>query len=88
MAALIRESGAATVIMHGRIVAWRLPNGQVVCKKRRYRLEADAMMALADIRDHPMTQRIPWRHYLCLHCNGWHLSSHEQKTSINLAGAH
>ncbi|QMP19207.1 hypothetical protein [Pseudomonas phage Persinger] len=75
MAALVRDAGAAIIIVHGKAVAWRLPNGQIVCRKRRYRTELDAMIALGHIRHDPKTPKIPTRFYLCPHCNGWHLSS-------------
>lgn len=75
MAALVRESGATLVIVRGKPVAWRLPNGQMVCRKRRYNNEQHAVAALHNIRLEPRTARIPWRQYQCQHCHGWHLTS-------------
>lgn len=80
LAALVREAGAAIIIMRGKAVGWRLPNGQTVCRKRRYRTEPDAQLALVHIRDDPKTPKVPWRCYLCPHCKGWHLSSQNPET--------
>lgn len=73
--ALIREAGAAIIIRNGKVVGWRMPNGQEVCKKRRYRTEPEAMLELANVRRDPKTPHIPCRVYLCPHCSGWHLTS-------------
>lgn len=75
MDALVREAGAIIIIVRNRIVGWRMPSGQVVCRKRRYRSEPDAMVELTNVRRDPRTPRIPGRFYLCPHCNGWHLTS-------------
>lgn len=81
MAALVRQAGATQVIIRGRHVAWRLPNGQTVCRKRRFTTERDAADALRYIQMDPKTPRIPTRHYLCPHCSGWHHSSHPVQPS-------
>lgn len=73
--ALVREAGAAIIIVRGKAVAWRMRNGQVVCRKRRYRTEQDAMLVLSAVHEDPRTRRVPGRCYLCPHCNGWHLTS-------------
>lgn len=73
--ALVREARAIVIIVRGRIAGWRMPSGQVVCRKRRYRTEPEAILELANVRRDPRTPRIPGRCYLCPHCNGWHLTS-------------
>lgn len=78
MASLLRESRALPVNNNGKQVGWKLPNGQVVCRKRRFGTEADAMLALATAELCHRTQKIPTRHYLCPHCDGWHLTSQQQ----------
>lgn len=75
--ALVREAGAIIIIMHNKVVGWRMPSGQVVCMKRRYRTEPQAMLELESVRRDPLTPKIPGRFYLCPHCHGWHLTSQE-----------
>lgn len=75
MAALIREARATLVMVEGRLVAWKLPNGQTVCKKRRYRTEPEAMLVLEGVIQCPRTAKVPARFYLCPWCEGWHLTS-------------
>ena len=67
---LMREAKAVLIIIHGKAVGWRLPNGQIVCKKRRYRTELDAKQSLMDIQAHPMTRKVPQRVYSCHLCHG------------------
>lgn len=81
MAALEREAKAVRVYSRGKLVAWYLPNGQTVCRKRRYRKEFDAMMALAAVHADPKTPKIPVRWYRCGFCHGYHLTS--QPIAIN-----
>lgn len=73
--ALIREAGAAIIIRRGKVVGWRMPNGQEVCKKRRYHDEGKAALELMNVQRDPKTPHIPCRFYLCPHCNGYHLTS-------------
>lgn len=75
MDALVREAGAIIIIARNRIVGWRMPGGQVVCRKRRYRTEPEAMLELENVRHSPYAKRLPARFYLCPHCNGYHLTS-------------
>lgn len=75
MDALVREAGAAYIIVHGKVVAWRMPNGQVVCKKRRYDSEELANAILEGVMQCPRTRKWPNRVYHCPYCNGWHLTS-------------
>lgn len=75
MAALEREARAVRVYARGKLVAWYLPNGQTVCKKRRYTQDIDAMLALTDLMHHSQCAKVPCRIYRCPHCLGWHLTS-------------
>lgn len=75
MASLLRESQAKAVIVEGKVVAWKLPNGQTVCKKRRYPQEEDAKLALLAVQEDPRTMKVPRRYYHCQYCRGWHLTS-------------
>lgn len=47
------------------------------CKKRRYRDQVDAKIALANIqwRDNARRQKTETRLYRCPHCKGYHLTS-------------
>lgn len=75
MNALVREAKAVVVFSSGRLVAWRLPNGQVVCRKRRYSNQVDAEVALAILVRHSSAKKVPCLVYLCDYCRGWHLTS-------------
>lgn len=74
-AALEREARVVRVYSGRKLVAWRLPNGQTVCRKRRYRTEVDAMMALVAVHRDPKTPKVPVRWYSCGYCHGYHLTS-------------
>lgn len=73
--ALVREAGAVIIIRRGKVVGWRMKNGQEVCRKRRYHTEAVAMLELANVHSAPKARYVPIRCYLCDHCSGWHLTS-------------
>lgn len=73
---LVREAGAAVVIMGGKMTGWRLKDGTIVCVKRRHKDEAGAQEEMA--RAHSSNwngHRVPTRAYKCPHCHGWHLTS-------------
>jgi len=76
MRALVRESGARLVVAAGHVIAWRMPDGQAVCVKQRFRSEAAAVAMIpgfaATIMDGGKT---PQRAYECRLCGGWHLTS-------------
>lgn len=72
---LLREAGAAIIIIEGKVTGWRMQNGQVVCKKRRYHTEDEALALLASVHSNPLTRKVPTRCYECPHCHGWHLTS-------------
>lgn len=73
--ALIREAKAVAVFASGRLVAWRLPNGQIVCRKRRYAEQLGAELALSILVRHSSAKKVPCRVYMCDYCRGWHLTS-------------
>lgn len=72
---LVREAGAILMLSGGKLAGWRLPNGQVVCKKRRYRTQDEAALELLLVQANPLTSKVPQRCYPCPLCKGWHLTS-------------
>lgn len=76
LAHLVRDAGAALVVMNRKVVGYRLPNGEMVCVKERYRDQAEAAAAMARIQaDIEAGKRAPVRVYPCQHCHGWHTTS-------------
>jgi hypothetical protein len=76
MERLVRDADAALVVMNRKIIGYRLKTGEIVCVKERYRDEADARAALADIaRSNLEGARIPVRSYYCTRCKGFHVTS-------------
>lgn len=76
IAHLVRDARAALVVLGHKVVGYRLPSGEIVCIKDRYKNEVSALRALEHIKaanwsDH----RVPVRAYACEHCHGWHLKS-------------
>lgn len=75
---LVSEARAVEVIVQGKLVGYQLPDGFMVCVKRRYHSEVEAMMELSNVQ---LFQRInsnrhiPIRAYFCAYCRGWHLTS-------------
>lgn len=72
---LVRQAGAAYIITHGKITGYRLPDGSVVCRKKRYQ---SAQTAATDLQQIAFTTRhahIPVRAYPCDRCHGFHLTS-------------
>ncbi len=49
-----------------------------VCRKRRYRSELDAKIALARVQVDPSRDRVERRAYLCW-CRRWHLTSQPKR---------
>lgn len=72
---LVDRVGAAHIINQGRIAGWRLPNGQVVCRKRRYPSEDVANVELQLIVHRSRRHKVPVRAYSCPTCLGFHLTS-------------
>lgn len=76
LAHLIRDARAALVVMERKVVGYRLPNGEMVCIKHRYRDEAEAAADVARIQAaNVMGERAPQRVYWCMHCRGFHTTS-------------
>jgi hypothetical protein len=72
---LVREAGAEVVSSGRRITSYRLPNGQSVCHKRRFRCEGDALDTLRQIAIEEEPRKKPIRAYACYVCFGWHVTS-------------
>lgn len=73
---LVREAGAAVIIIKGRLIGWQLPDGKTVCVKTRYRDQGSADDDLQRIRALNLTgKHVPIRAYACDRCKGWHLTS-------------
>lgn len=78
MSHLVREADAQPIHAGGKLVGYRMPDGFVVCEKRRYRDRAAAMAELDNVHAfahlHP-NKRLPVRAYPCPWCGGWHVTS-------------
>ncbi|WP_441253659.1 hypothetical protein [Bradyrhizobium sp. 613_E4_N2_2] len=75
LAALVRRSGAASILSHNRVVGWRMRDGSVVCAKHRYASHESAAVDLARITHVATHKHIPVRVYPCPSCRGFHLTS-------------
>jgi hypothetical protein len=74
---LVDRVGAAHIINQGRITGWRLPNGQVVCRKRRYPSDDVAVIEMQLIVHRSRRGKVPVRAYECPICKGFHLTSRQ-----------
>jgi hypothetical protein len=73
---LLREAGAAPIVMMKRVVAYQLANGEIVCTKQRFKDEPAAVKTLQMIHsEHQPRVHEPVRAYPCQHCKGWHITS-------------
>jgi hypothetical protein len=80
LAHLITDAGAALVVIERKVVGYRLPNGEIVCIKHRYRNEAEAQADIIRIQADNITgARAPQRAYYCPHCRGFHTTSQLQR---------
>ncbi|WOH61937.1 hypothetical protein [Bradyrhizobium sp. BWC-3-1] len=76
MKRLAKEAGTtADKTAGGRVLSWRLRNGQHVCVKHRYPDEQFATTAIDQIQREPDGRRKPIRAYACSFCFGWHITS-------------
>ncbi len=75
---LVRDARAAIVVMERKIVGYRLPNGQIVCMKSRYKDEAQALDSMGHIQADNVGHRVPVRAYYCRRCFGFHLTSQQR----------
>jgi hypothetical protein len=62
----------------GRVIAWRMSNGQLVCVKHRYASEQQANNAMTQMQREPDGRRKPIRAYPCYACFGWHITSQQK----------
>jgi len=74
---LIVDAGARR-IFHGEngLLGYRMPNGEMVCKKERFRTEEAATVYMRSLVN--FTGRVPKRVYYCSNCKGFHLTSQER----------
>ena len=77
---LVRRAKAIIMIAGNKIVGWRMTNGQVVCKKRRYSSAERSDFELAGIMRKPSTRQFPCRSYHCHYCDGWHHTHQPRET--------
>jgi len=75
MAKIVRKARARYVVANGKVTGYRLPDGTMVCRKRRYRDSMAAEVHLAQITHVSSRAHIPVRAYQCTNCCGWHLTS-------------
>ena len=76
LAHLVRDARAALVVIDRKVVGYRLPNGEMVCIKHRYRTEQQAIADMYRIQAGNINGgRVPQRAYYCVHCSGFHLTS-------------
>jgi hypothetical protein len=75
LARLISEARAEPQTTGRRVLSYRLPDGQHVCVKQRFRSEQRAVDAMAEMRREIDGRRKPIRAYPCYFCNGWHITS-------------
>lgn len=70
-----REAGAVPLIVRRRVIGWRLPDGAIVCVKRRCQTRNLADTDLRTMRGEFGGHTTPARSYQCGLCKGWHLTS-------------
>jgi hypothetical protein len=75
MRRLIREARAVIVISGRTIIGWRMPDGAIVCYKRRYGTIGAAQMDMLGIQAEYGKRGVPRRAYQCDFCGGFHLTS-------------
>ena len=77
---LVRDARAALVVIGGKVVGYRMRNGQMVCVKERHTTEAAAQDAIARIHAANWNgHRVPVRVYPCPYCHGFHLTSQQRQ---------
>lgn len=73
---LVREADAAVIYAGRQVVGWQMPDGGVVCVKRRFPDLDAAQVELARVRQYAKNPHVPVRAYACQHCGGGvHLTS-------------
>lgn len=72
---LVREARARTLVWGKRIIGWRMPDGTLVCRKRRYGSQEAAALDMLALQAEHGKRGLPRRAYQCEFCGGWHLTS-------------
>ncbi|HDR9259591.1 TPA: hypothetical protein QDB21_005613 [Burkholderia vietnamiensis] len=75
MRKLVRQARAVTVVWGKHIIGWRMPDGAMVCKKRRYATQQAAAFDMLGMQAEHGKRGMPRRAYQCEFCGGWHLTS-------------
>lgn len=78
LARLVREAGAKEIVNGcGKHLGWRMPNGQVVCRKETFKTQEAADREMARVAEFIDSNRskAPVRAYQCPSCHHWHLTS-------------
>ena len=75
LAKLVQREGVEVVSTGRRVISYKLPNGQAVCQKRRFRCEDSALDTLRQIAAEHEPRKQPIRAYACFVCLGWHVTS-------------
>lgn len=75
MRMLLRRLRGVPIIVGGKIIGHRFPDGSVACVKRRYRTMVLAAEDLDRIARTDHDHYIPVRAYRCQWCFGFHLTS-------------
>lgn len=70
MARLASEAGAIGVLFGRQVVGWKLPGGEIVCIKQRYKNEERAEAYLRMIAATSGQGVKPIRAYACAYCHG------------------
>lgn len=74
---LVSRERAAHIIIHGKVTGFRLRDGRIVCKKRRFTSPETAVREMKHIALTSKRTRIPIRAYQCEECQGFHLTSRQ-----------
>jgi hypothetical protein len=80
---LQREAQATQIIVKGRVVAWLMKDGGVVCAKERYHDAIQAQLELVRIARFARNSYVPVRAYPCPYCHGFHLTSRGKTLAAN-----
>lgn len=78
LAKLAADTGVEQIATGKRIIAYRLPDGRVICVKHRYQNEAAAIDAIQQIARTTGSNKKPIRAYPCYQCMGWHITSEQR----------
>jgi hypothetical protein len=76
LAKLITQAGAAYMIANGKITGYRMKDGSIACRKRRFPTLDAATAEIDRIHRVKTHEHVPVRAYAC-HCKAFHLTSKE-----------